>query len=87
MAEEETTEETTEEAEETSGPDEDEGWNRLQDTVKQTVSEAMEEWQSKQKQVKKTSSPSQRKQAAPKRKQGFLTTGFFSGLTETRSED
>lgn len=71
------TEETEETTEETD-PEENANWDRMG----KLIDERLEAWQSKQAAKKTTSSRSPRKAAAPKRKPGFLTGGFFSGLTD-----
>jgi len=77
---EEVTEEVTEEVEDTT---EDDNWAKMRGMIGEVVEEKLTAWQAKQPKTT-TSSRSPRKAAAPKRKQGFLTGGFFSGLTDDK---
>jgi hypothetical protein len=78
------------EVEETEETDDTEAnWKKVQGFISEGIKEGMAGWQAEQeKKTKKTiSSPSPRKAAPPKRKPGFLSTGFFKGLNpEEESE-
>jgi hypothetical protein len=70
--------ETEEEDDDLDDVEEDENWNRMGELIGKTVEEKLAAWQSNQ--GKTTSRNSPRKRAQPKRKKGFLSTGFFSNL-------
>lgn len=58
--------------------DEDANWTRMGTLIRDAVKEELAGWQPKQ--GKTTSRNSPRKREQPKRKKGFLSTGFFSNL-------
>jgi hypothetical protein len=78
------TEETEEtEVEETEDTEEEDNWEKMKGLVSGVVNEALNErekkWFPQGKAAKKTTSSSspQREKETPKRRQGFLSSGFF----------
>ena len=59
---------------------EEAGWTRMQEMIDASVGKALGEWSAKQKTTSSSLPRKPVKKTAPKRKQGFLSTQFFSNL-------
>lgn len=66
--------------------DDSDNWERMKSLVDNAVSEGLSKWQQDKEAAarKRMTSSDSRRKAVPKRKQGFLSGGFFSGLTDDK---
>lgn len=80
------TEEVEEEVEQEDDDNDSDNWERMKSLVDNAVSEGLSKWQQDKEAAarKRMTSSDSRKKVASKRKQGFLSGGFFSGLTDDK---